>query len=117
MTDCHIKVSHCMTHAFGLLNRKCVFVLRYLPMCKCAKVFCVISKNVCKLSHIVLAQCLVNLIVLKRFLEINSYLSGDFCQLVCRKARIATLSEEEILSLSQTEVAIHLKCLLCKVRR
>jgi len=66
-----------------------------------------VAQNVCEFSHIVLSKPDVDLIALKCFLEINSDLGCHFGKLVSWQTRITSFSEEKILSLCKTEVAIH----------
>lgn len=91
-------------------------MLSELPVGECVEVLGMITKNVGELAHVVLAQADVDLVILKCFLEVNSDLSSNLSELVSWKARIAALSEEKILRLRKTEVAIHLERLFSEIQ-
>ena len=84
LCDCGIELGYSDAHALCCLGCSGILMLCELPVCKCGKVL-MITKNVGEFPHVVLSEPDVDLIVLECFLEINSYLSRNFSELICRQ--------------------------------
>ena len=71
------------------------------------KVFGVIGENIGELTILEIAQVIIGLVLFVSLLEVDGDLSSNLGENICVHTSVTCLLEEEILSLSEAEVAVH----------
>ncbi len=76
-----------------------------------------VTKHIGKFTGVERTQILVNLVLFKGLLEVNTYLRTDLGEHLRFHARILGLFEKKILGLSKAQIAIHRQCFFRKINR
>lgn len=116
LTHSNFKVSDRQVHSFTSV-RCCLELLRSkLPPGHGLEIARMVGQHILEASILEAAQIRADLARLVSLLEINGDLGGDLSQHFRVHTRIACLLKEEVLGLSQAQVAIHHQRLLVEVR-
>jgi hypothetical protein len=73
----------------------------------CNEVLRMVPEHISKSPTLICSQLLIHLIALKGFLEVDWHLSSNFSKNFWSHVSITGFLEEQVLSLSKTEIAIH----------
>ena len=107
LLDSQGQIGNGHIHATTLITSLVILRLTKLPPALGIKVFGVIGENISELPILEIAQVIIGLVLFVSLLEVDGDLSSNFGENICVHTSVTCLLEEEILSLSETEVAVH----------
>ena len=105
--QCKLAISCSQIHAFSRLTSGIILGNGHVQVGLGQEVLGVVSEDIGELAILIGSELLIHLIAFKRLLEVHGYLGSNLCEDLRSHACITGLFEEEVLGLSEAQVAIH----------
>lgn len=107
LLDSQGQIGNGLIHATTLVTSLVILRLTKLPPALGIKVFGVIGENIGELTILEITQVIIGLVLFVSLLKVDGDLSSNLGENICVHTSVTCLLEEEILSLSEAEVAVH----------